>query len=183
MSRTNYDDGTKSVLRKIGAILLAGVLLLLAVGVLAGLFLSPGCAAGRLEDTGDVVLGVKVGEIPETATQFARKAAGLIPGVGPIAELVIGGLSVAGIGGGGAAVASAAARRAKRREDAAWDEAQKDARLAVNDRDSAFDEGARRAAPVADVSPVAAVPPVPVGSAGGTDPVVASGVATPPAGA
>lgn len=183
MSGTNYDDGTKSVLRKIGAVILAGLLLVGLVGVLLGLLVSPGCAAGRLEDTGDVVLGVKVGEIPETATQFARKAAGLIPGVGPIAELIIGGLSVAGIGGGGAAVASAAARRAKRREDAAWDEAQRDAERKQSAADASFDEGARRAAPVADVSPVPAVPSVPVRSAGGAGAVVDDRVAPAQAGA
>lgn len=181
MSGTNFSDEYSGLFKK-AVLLVAGILLVIvALGALIGFLMAPGCAAGRMEGTGDVVVGFRVGEIPEGAAQLFGKAAELIPGIGPIASYAIAGVGTLLAGGGGAAVirrnaekrAQQRAEQAKREADAAWDEAQRTADLAHARRDAAFDEGIIRAAAASPVSPApvvaAAVP------AAGAAPVVVAG--------
>lgn len=179
MSGTNYDDGTKSVLRKIGAVILAGLLLLLAVGVLAGLFLSPGCGVSALYTAdGKAVPALQLGEgMPSEVGQFAKAAADFLP---PPFNYIVGGIATLVLGGGGAAVAKRNADKARQREHAAWDESQQVARIERAERDASFDEGTQRAAVTASVSAAPVVVGVPT-----PDPaaVVDDRVASPQAGA
>lgn len=171
MPGTNYDDGTKSVLRKIGAAILAGIVLVALAGVLVGMLVSPGCAAGR-GPSGEVIVGFDVAKLPETASESLNAAADFLP---PPFNYLAGGIATLVLGGGGAAIARRRAEQAKRDADAAWDESNRNAELAHARRDAAFDEGTQRAAPVASVvQPAASMVAVPPAN---TAAVVAAGVA------
>ncbi len=173
MPGTNYDDGTKSVLRTIGGVLLAGVVLVALVGVLVGVLLSGGCAAGR-GPGGEVIVGFDVAKLPETASESLNAAADFLP---PPFNYLAGGIATLVLGGGGAAIARRRAEQAKREADAAWDESNRNAELAHARRDAAFDEGTQRAASVASVAPAARAHDLVVPTADSRTPVVAAGVA------
>jgi hypothetical protein len=86
----------------------------LAIALCAG---GAGCAAGRADD-GSIILGAKLAELPETAEQAAKFAAGFLGE--PWSTLAKAAIGLV-FGGSAAAIA---ARRAKQREDHAWDEAE-----------------------------------------------------------
>lgn len=102
---------------------LSNMVFLLLAGTLLGavLFGLWGCAAGRLEQTGDVVVGLRVGSIPETAGQLAGAAIGLIPGLGAFGPLVTGAATLL-LGGGAVAVGHKVASNARDKTDANFDE-------------------------------------------------------------
>ena len=81
-------------------------------------FNAMGCAAGR-GPAGEVIVGIDIAKLPETAGELANAAAGFLPPPwGTLVQLGAGLL----FGGGSVAVA---AQRSRRREDAAWDEAER----------------------------------------------------------
>src|SRR5262245_52374430 len=84
----------------------------MAVGMTAG-----GCAAGRTDD-GSIVLGAKLAELPETAEEAAKLAAGFLGE--PWSTLTKAAIGLI-FGGGAAAIA---ARNSRQRENHAWDEAE-----------------------------------------------------------
>lgn len=101
---------------------------------IAACLMLAGCAVGRRESDGAIILGFDVAKLPETPQQFLGAASGFLPE--PWGSLAVGAGTL--IFGGGAV--GAMARRSKQREDAA------------------FDEGVSRATPAAPLPPVAALP-------------------------
>lgn len=90
--------------------------------LVALVFLSlSGCAVGRDDATGAIVLGFEAGRLVETAPQaLAGLAGSLIPGLGPVVGIVSG---LLGIGGTAAAVHYRAKRTGERD---GWDEREED---------------------------------------------------------
>lgn len=87
----------------------------------AFLLMLSGCAVGRDDATGAIVLGFEAGRLVETAPQaLAGLAGSLIPGLGPVVSLAAGAL---GIGGTAAAVHYRSKRRGERD---GWDEKEED---------------------------------------------------------
>ena len=148
MPGTNYEDEYVGAAKTAGKVVLAAVAVLVLIGVVIGLLVSPGCVAYRDELTGSVGVGIELDKLPETASQFGRLAADLLP---PPFNYIAGGIATLVLGGGGAAVAKRSADKARQREREEWDAAQRDAELSHARRDAAFDEGTQRAAPVASV--------------------------------
>lgn len=95
------------------------IYLLLGVLLVAGLLCLSGCAVGR-GPAGEIVVGTKVGQLPETGSELlaaASSAIGTASGVGwlgPVLSL----LGVVGVGGG----AHYLANRGRDRTDAQYDE-------------------------------------------------------------
>lgn len=85
--------------------------------ILACLMLA-GCAVGRRETDGAIVLGFEAGKLVETPGQALNVAADFLPE--PFRSVAVG---VLGIGG-----TALATRRSQRARDAAWDEADRKAR-------------------------------------------------------
>ena len=107
--RTNYNEEYAGLFRK-GVLLFLGILLVIVViGGLIGFLMAPGCAAGRVEGTGDVVVGFRVAELPEQAGEFLSKAADFLP---PPFNYLAGGAVTLLVGGGGAALARRRAEQA-----------------------------------------------------------------------
>ena len=126
------------------------LLFVVSAGALAyALFLMLGCSAGRLEGSGDVVVGLRVGSIPETVGQFANAAASFLP---PPFNGIVTGL----VGIVGAATAAGVGHKL--------------AKSAADQRDAHFDEGVARAsgniAPAAPPQPVIAAVPAGAGPIG-----------------
>lgn len=86
--------------------------------LIAGAALSLGaCAAGR-GPGGEVIVGLDVAKLPETALEAAHAASGLLPA--PWGDLLGYGVTIMGTAGVGAA---AVARARKRGEDVGWEQA------------------------------------------------------------
>lgn len=122
-----------------------------ATAIVSGLVLAAclsGCAVGRDESTGAIILGIEAGRLVETGPQAIAAAVGtFLPGAGPIVGTIAG---LLGIGG-------AVHYRSKRNgERAGWDERGREV------VDSPAGPIAYVPAPVAPVAPVVLQPsPVP----------------------
>lgn len=88
--------------------------IVLVVGLAVGL---GACAAGR-GPGGEVIVGLDVAKLPETALEAAHAASGLLPA--PWGDLLGYGVTIMGTAGVGAA---AVARARKRGEDVGWEQA------------------------------------------------------------
>lgn len=83
------------------------------------LLVASGCAVGRNEQTGAIILGIEAGRLTETAGQALGAAAGFLPP--PFNYIATGAVSLLGLGGA-AKIGSTVAHRARDRADAAFDE-------------------------------------------------------------
>lgn len=136
-----------------------GGVALLALAFL-GLYATAGCAVGRRETDGAIVLGFEAGKLAETPGQIAAAATSFLPEpFGGLAQVALGALGVGG------AVAASGRKRAQQESNEAYDEGRA-AGLAEADRAKrAYDEARLREA-YKRASPESFNPPPGAGSGG-----------------